>query len=298
MVSQRNADAVAAAFGPWLVDGDPVEAVRAGYERMPPPVPADVAVREARINGVDGLWFVPAGIGDESPAMLYFHGGGYTIGSPRSHAELTARIARAAGVRLFSAAYRLSPEHVFPAALDDALAAYRGLIGGGERAGRLAVGGDSAGGGIAMAMLVALRTADEPLPACAVTLSAWADLSCSGGTYSSLVDLDALVTPEMGRQNAAGYLGGHDATDPLASPVFADLTGLPPMLLQVGSHEMLLDDTLRLAENARAAGVPVDVQVGDGMMHVYQLLTWLIPEAEPAIEQIGAFVRTHLNTPG
>jgi acetyl esterase/lipase len=292
VVSQRNAEAVAAAFGPWLVDGDSVEKVRTGYERMPPPVPADVTVRGSCVGGVGGLWFVPDGVADDAPTMLYFHGGGYTIGSPRSHAEMTARIAKAGRLRLFSAGYRLSPEHVFPAALTDALAAYRGLIADGVRPGRLAVGGDSAGGGIAMAMLVALRDAAEPLPACAATLSAWADLSCSGETYRTLVDLDALVTPEMGRQNAASYLGEHDPSDPLASPVFADLTGLPPLLMQVGSHEMLLDDTIRLADNARTAGVDVEVQVADGMMHVYQLLTWLIPEAQSAIDKIGAFVRS------
>jgi monoterpene epsilon-lactone hydrolase len=289
--SPRNAEVTAKAFGSWLVDGDPVEKVRAGYDRMPPPLPEDVAVAEATAGGVPGLWFTPARAGEA--VILYFHGGGFTIGSPRSHGELTARIAKAAGARLFSAQYSLAPERVFPAALDDAVAAYRGLLAEGVEPRRLAVVGDSAGGGIALAMMVALRDAGQTLPACAATLSAWADLTCSGRSYAANVDLDPLVTPEMGLQNAATYLGGHDPRDPLASPVFADLTGLPPLLLQVGTDELLLDDTLRLAERARAAGVEVELQVAEGMMHVYQLLTWLLPEALAAIDEIGAFVRRH-----
>lgn len=291
-VSPRMVEATEKAFGSWLVEGDPVEQVRAGYDRMGPPLPADVAAAESSVGGTPGLWFTPERAGDA--VILYFHGGGYTIGSPRSHAEMTARIAKAAEARLFSAEYRLSPEHVFPAALDDAVAAYRGLLADGLDPGRLAVGGDSAGGGIAMAMLVSLRDAGEPLPACAFAMSAWADLSCSGESYLGNADVDALVTPEMGLENAAGYLGGHDARDPLASPVFADLSGFPPLLLQVGGDEMLLDDTFRLADRAREAGVAVEVQVADGMMHVYQLLTWLIPEAEGAIDEVGRFVRRHV----
>lgn len=291
MVSARNAEVMERAFGSWLIEGDPVERVREGYDRMAPPLPDDVGAAEGSVGGVPGIWFTPDLRGDGT--ILYFHGGGYTIGSPRSHAELTARVARAAGARLFSAEYSLSPEKVFPAALDDALAAYRGLIAHGVDPRTLAVGGDSAGGGIAMAMLVALRDAGDPLPACAFTMSAWADLSCSGESYAANVDIDPLVTPEMGLENAAGYLGGHDPRDPLASPVFADLSGLPPLLLQVGTDEMLLDDTLRLADGARAAGVAVDVQVAEGMMHVYQLLTWLVPEAQGAIDEIGRFVRRH-----
>lgn len=292
MVSAKNAHVMEQAFGSWLIEGDPVEKVRAGYDRMGPPLPEDVSAVESSVGGVPGIWFTPDQAGDA--VILYFHGGGYTIGSPRSHGEMTARIAKAAEARLFSVEYRLSPEHVFPAALDDAVAAYRGLIAERQDPRRLVVGGDSAGGGIAMAMLVALRDAGEALPACAFAMSAWADLSCSGESYRTKVDVDPLVTPEMGLANAAGYLGDHDARDPLASPVFANLTGFPPLLLQVGTDEMLLDDTLRLAERAREAGVDVDVQIGDGMMHVYQLLTWLVPEAQGAIDETGAFVRSHV----
>lgn len=289
MVSARNVEVYEQAFGSWLLEDDPVEKVREGYDRMPPPVPDDVAVAESALGGVPGLWFTPEDRADA--VILYFHGGGYTIGSPRSHGELTARIAKAAGAQLFSVEYSLSPEEVFPAALDDAVAAYRGLLAEGVDTTRLAVGGDSAGGGIAMAMMVTLRDAGDPLPACAFTLSAWADLSCTGDSYVTKADVDALVTPEMGRFNAAQYLGGHDAHDPLASPVFADFTGFPPLLLQVGGDEMLLDDTTRLADRAREAGVEFEVQVADGQMHVYQLLTWLVPEAQDAIDEIGAFVR-------
>lgn len=292
MVSARNADVMERAFGPWLVEGASIEELRADYDRMPPPVPAEIAVAESSVGGVPGLWFTPDGAGDT--VVLYFHGGGYMMGSPRSHGEMTARIARAAGARLFSVEYGLAPERVFPAALDDALAAYRGLLAEGRDARTLAVGGDSAGGGIAMAMLVSLRDAGEPLPACAFTMSAWADLTCTGDSYLGNADIDPLVTPEMGLENAAGYLGGHDPRDPLASPVFADLTGFPPLLLQVGTDEMLLDDSVRLAGNARRDGVDVELQVADGMMHVYQLLTWLVPEAQGAIDEIGAFVSRHV----
>jgi acetyl esterase/lipase len=288
MVSQRNADVYEQAFGSWLVADASRDELRAAYDRMPPPLPVDVAGDPGVVGGVPGIWFVPRVRGET--VILYFHGGGYMMGSPRSHGEMTARIARAVGARLFSAEYSLAPEKVFPAALDDALAAYRGLLADVEP-GSLVVGGDSAGGAIAIAMLVALRDAGEQLPACAFAMSAWADLSCSGASYASKADVDPLVTPEMGRENAATYLGGHDAKDPLASPVFADLTGLPPLLLQVGSDEMLLDDSTRLADRAREAGVEVELRVADGMMHVYQLLTWLVPEAQDAIDEIGLFVR-------
>jgi len=292
MVSARNAEVMERAFGPWLVEGASIDELRADYDRMPPPIPEDVTVTESPVGGVRGLWFTPNGAGEA--VILYFHGGGYMMGSPRSHGEMTARIARSAGARLFSVEYGLAPERVFPAALEDALAAYRALLADGREWRTVAVGGDSAGGGIAMAMLVALRDAGEPLPACAFTLSAWADLTCTGDSYLGNAEIDPLVTPEMGLENAAGYLGAHDPKDPLASPVFADLTGFPPLLLQVGTDEMLLDDSVRLADNARTAGVEVELQVADGMMHVYQLLTWLVPEAQGAIDEIGAFVRRHV----
>lgn len=291
MVSQRNAEVYDKAFGSWLVGGATREDWRNDYDRMPPPIPENVAAAESVVGGVSGIWFSPQERGDS--VILYFHGGGYMMGSPRSHGEMTARIARAAGARLFSTEYRLAPEHVFPAALEDALAAYRGLLADGVDPTCLVAGGDSAGGAIAIAMLLALRDAGESLPVCAFAMSAWADLSCSGESYASKADVDPLVTPEMGRENAATYLGGHDPQDPLASPVFADLAGLPPLLLQVGSDEMLLDDSTRLADHARKAGVEVELQVADGMMHVYQLLTWLVPEAHDAIDEIGRFVRRH-----
>lgn len=294
MISHRNATVMAAAFGSWLVDGDPVDKVRDGYERMAPPIPADVTEESDELGGVSCLRFTPDDVDEPGRYVLYFHGGGFTIGSARSHAEMTARIARACRAVLYSVDYRLSPEHVFPAALDDAEASYRALLERGISPTRIAVGGDSAGGGIALSLMVRLRDEGMPMPACAAMLSAWADLSCSGSSYQLRADVDPLVTPEMGLANAAGYLAGHDARDPLASPVFADLTGFPPLLLQTGSDEMLFDDTTRVADSARRAGVPVDVQVADGMMHVYQLLTWLIPEALPAIDEVGAFIRRHI----
>lgn len=290
MPSARNVEAVAKAYA-WLDVNDPLDRRRVGYDEMAPPAPDDVATETATVGGVPGQWFTPPD--PTGVTTLFFHGGGYVIGSSKSHADLTGRIAKATGSRLFSVDYRRAPDDPFPAAYDDALAAYRGMLADGVDPQRFVVAGDSAGGALALAALVAARDAGEPLPVCAYSLSIWSDLSCSGESYAANVELDPFVTPEMGHTNAAEYLAGADARDPRASPVFADLSGLPPLLLQVGTDELLLDDTRRVTEKARAAGVEVTEQIAEGQMHVFQHLTWLLPEAQEAIEDIGAFVRRH-----
>ena len=218
-----------------------------------------------------------------------------TVTAPSSintHRELVSRLARACGCRALLIDYRLGPEHRFPAAVDDALACYSRLLDQAIAPGRIAIAGDSAGGGLTLATLLAAREAGLPMPAAAVGLSAWTDLSVSGDSITSRQEADPMLTGDQLRQFATWYLGEDgDPRNPLASPLFASLAGLPPLLLQVGSEEVLLDDTLRLADNARAAGVEVCVEQWDEMFHVWQALAAMLDEGQKAIDRIGEFLR-------
>jgi acetyl esterase/lipase len=289
MVSQRVNQIATAAYGRWLREDATLEEMRVGFDGMCPEPAADATITPAEVGGVPGKWVSVPGSG--STVILHLHAGGYLIGSSQSHRDLAARIGRAAGARVFLADYRLAPEHPYPAALDDALAAYRGLLAQGVDPRDLVVSGDSAGGGLALATLVALRDAGDPLPAAGVHLSAWADLSMSGDSMTANEPLDPLVNRELLKQMADGYLGEHDPTDPLVSPVFADLAGLPPLFLQGGSSEVLESDSVRIADRVRAAGGEAELQIGYEMVHVFQMFADQLPEAELAIEQIGRFVR-------
>ncbi len=220
------------------------------------------------LDGVPGEWVGDSATGQ---AVLYLHGGGYNAGSCRTHHELAVRLLRAAGVPVLLVDYRLAPEHPCPAAVADAAAAYRWLLRHGVPPRRVVVGGDSAGGGLAVATLVQLRDDGVELPAAAVLLSPWVDLALSAPTLRSHADLDRVVSEDGLRRAAGYYLDGRDPTDPLASPLYADLSRLPPLLIHVGSDEALLDDATRLAEKARAAGVEVRLDVWQGMGHVFQL---------------------------
>ena len=268
-----------------------LEETRAGFEAMTAAfaVPADVRVQPSRAGSVPAAWIQAPGARDDA-ALLYLHGGGYILGSIRTHAELCGRIARATGVRVLAIDYRLAPEHPFPAAVEDAVAAYRWLLAQQLDPGRLAVGGDSAGGGLTLATLVALRDARERLPACAFGLSPYADLSDARPDEGNG---DPLIAAEAIAMMAGTYLQGRDARQPLASPVFADYRGLPPLLIQVGTRERLLSDSLRVAERARAAGVDVTLEKGEGLVHVWHLFGPEMPEARDAVARIGAFVRKH-----
>jgi phosphinothricin tripeptide acetyl hydrolase len=226
--------------------------------------------------------------------VLYLHGGGYVIGSPRSHRHLAAAIARAAGTAVLLADYRLAPEHPFPAALDDAVAAYQWLLGHGLAPGRIVVAGDSAGGGLTVATLLALRDRGLPRPAGGVCISPWVDLTCSGATYATKAAVDPIVTRESVAMMAQAYAGAGDPKAPLLSPLYADLRGLPPLLVQVGSDEVLLDDALGLGERARAAGVDVTVEEWPAMIHVWHWFLPMLAEAERAVGVIGSFVRARL----
>jgi epsilon-lactone hydrolase len=237
----------------------------------------DVEV-EAVFAPVPGLWITtPAG---RSRNILYFHGGGYALGSSRAHAEMASWIARAAQSRVFVLDYRRAPEYRFPAALEDALLAYRSMVGAGADPRMITVAGDSAGGGLTIALLASLRDRGESLPSSAVCISPWVDLEMTGESIVSKASVDPLLTREGLQQFADWYLGGQDARHPLASPLHADLKGLPPLLIQVGTSEILLDDARRLAERAWAAGVRVTLSQYEDMPHVWHVFASFLPEGK------------------
>jgi monoterpene epsilon-lactone hydrolase len=256
-------------------------------------VPDDVLVSDVTAGGVPAHWLTAPGT-DPGRVLLFLHGGGFELGSVHSDGELAARLGRAAGMRVLFPEYRLAPEHPFPAALDDVLAAWHWLrTDQGLSAASLAVAGDSAGGGLAVALLVATRDAGQDLPAAVVLMSPTVDLTSSGASMTERADQDPISTPAMLRQFAADYLAGADPKTPLASPLFASLTGLPPLLIQVGTADLLLSDSERLAAAATHAGVDVTLQIGKGLPHVYQLLLGT-PEAAQATDQIGKFLRARV----
>jgi epsilon-lactone hydrolase len=260
---------------------------------VPHPVPDDVRVTDVIAGGVPAHWLTAPGA-EDGRVLLFLHGGGYELGSVRSDGELAARLGRASGMRVLFPEYRLAPEHPFPAAIDDVLAAWRWLRTDQNLSARsIAVAGASAGGGLAVAMLVATRDARDPLPAAAVLMSPTVDLTSSGASMTERVDQDPISTPAMLRQFASDYLAGADPRTPLASPLFASLAGLPPLLVQVGTADLLLSDAERLAAAAAAAGVDVTLEVGEGLPHVYQLMLGT-PEAAAATERIGTFLRARV----
>jgi monoterpene epsilon-lactone hydrolase len=257
------------------------------------PVPDDVLVREVTASGVPAHWLTAPGA-VAGRVLLFLHGGGYELGSLRSDGELAARLGRASGMRVLFPEYRLAPEHPFPAAIDDVLAAWRWLRTGQDLSARsIAVAGDSAGGGLAVALLVALRDAGEALPAAATLMSPTVDLTSSGASMTERADQDPISTPAMLRQFASDYLAGADPQTPLASPLFASLHGLPPLLIQVGTADLLLSDSERLATAAGEAGVDVSLEISEGLPHVYQILLGT-PEAAEATAQIGKFLRARV----
>lgn len=250
--------------------------------------PDGVMCTPVEAGGVSAEWSVAAGV-DEAKVVLYVHGGGYVMGSAGSHRDVTGRLSKAAGARVLSLNYRLAPEHPFPAPVDDAVAAYRWLLAQGISPGNIAVAGDSAGGGLAIATLLALRDAGEPLPAAGIGISPWVDMEGTGESMTTRAAVDPVVQKEGLLGMAKLYLGDADPKNPLAAPLHADLAGLPPLLLQVGDAETLLDDSTRLAEKASAAGVDVTLKVWDEMPHVWHLFAPILPEGRQAIDEIGSF---------
>ncbi|HVQ68765.1 MAG TPA: alpha/beta hydrolase [Bradyrhizobium sp.] len=256
---------------------------------------APVAYERVCAGSVDGEWISPANVPEDN-AILYFHGGGFRLGSVTSHRDLMAQIALASGCRVLAINYRLAPEHRFPTALDDALVAYGWMLDRGLKSENVAFAGDSAGGNLVLAAMLALRERGLPLPVSAVLMSPWTDLAATGSSYVSRAEADPIHQRSMILALAKNYLGGQgDPYDPLVSPLYADLAGLPPLLIQVGDRETVLDDSVMFADLARAAGVDVSLEVWDGMIHVFQMFGAELPEARQAIASIAGFLNRHLH---
>jgi acetyl esterase/lipase len=271
-----------------------IEALRAAFPAAD--APEGTTATPVNAGGRPAEWVVA----DQAAAdqrLLYLHGGGYVICNPGTHRDLAGRISQAAGVAVLVLDYRLAPEHPYPAAVHDALAALRWMYDHGPTGAAPAratfVAGDSAGGGLTLATLIAARDAGVRLPNAAVAISAWTDLACTGNTIRTRADVDPMVTEAVLSRMGQDYLQGGDARQPLASPLYADLRGLPPLLMQVGDAEVLLDDTTRVADKARAAGVDVTLEIYPEMIHIFQLFAPILPEGQQAIERIGAFIRAH-----
>ena len=257
---------------------------------QPSPVLKKLKFEPATVGGVAGEWFVPFDAGDDAPVLVYFHGGSFIYGSVTTHRELIARAALACGARAFAPEYRLAPEHPFPAAVQDASAVYRGLLGEGTAPARIVVAGDSAGGNLALVTLLRARGAGLPMPAGAVLVCPWVDLTARGGSLLANARFD-WAEPDDFERWAATYLSGNDPKDLSASPSFADLHGLPPLLVQIGEAEMLFDQVAAFVEDAKAQGVDVEYRVHADMVHDWHLLAAFFQSGRDAIEEIGAFVR-------
>jgi acetyl esterase/lipase len=251
----------------------------------------DVEVRQESIAGIDCEIQVPKGC-DEAPIIYYLHGGAYVMGSPRTHRRMLSFIARAAGMRAILPDYRLSPENRFPAALEDSLAVYRELLRGGAESSSVAIGGDSAGGNLAVATLLALRDGGEPLPAACFLMSPWLDLAGEGETHVSRNGIDPWFKAEHLAPTVKKYCDESEIRNPLVSPVYADASGLPPTLIHVGDDEILLSDSVRMADHIHAAGGEVELKIWDDMWHVFQFFVGQMPESDEAIADIAAFLKS------
>jgi acetyl esterase/lipase len=273
--------------------GTSVETMRSDWEAMLRPCLDGVTRQPAAADGVTGAWFDAPG-GRRDRVILFFHGGGFRLGSVASHGELMARLALASGFRVLGIDYRLAPEHLFPAPLEDALAAYDFLLDEGFTPQQIVLMGDSAGGGIALSTLLAVRDEGRDLPAAAAVMSPWTDLAATGESYVTRAEADPIHQRQMILAIARAYLGAEgDPQDPRASPLYGDLRGLPPLLIQVGDRETVLDDARMFADKARTAGVAVTLDVADGMIHVFQLFADELPEARAAIAALAAFAQEH-----
>jgi acetyl esterase/lipase len=251
--------------------------------------PPDVTLEPVEANGVPAEWSAAPGAAARR-VILYLHGGGYVFGSPASHRHLAAALGRAAGTRSLALGYRLAPEHPFPAAVEDALAGYRFLLESGIAPGDIAVAGDAAGGGLTVATLVAAREAGLPQPACGLCISPWVDLEGLGASMTTKADEDPIVQKEGLLGRAEAYLAGTSPRTPLAAPLHADLRGIAPLLIHVGSCEILLDDAVRLAGAAGAAEVDVRLEVWPGMVHVWHFFHPMLTDGRRALEAAGSYI--------
>jgi epsilon-lactone hydrolase len=257
------------------------------------PLPADVTVTAATLGGVPTAEITIDGI-EPRHVVLYFHGGVYVLGDAFQAAELASQVGRRTRAKVISVDYRLAPEHPYPAAADDALAAYQALLRNGTAPTGIIFAGESAGGGLAVATLVNARDHGLPLPAAAFVMSPYADLTLAGTTMQTKRAVDVLMSPEALQARVADYTAGQDAALGLISPVFADLSGLPPLIIQAGTHEVLLDDAVRLARQAAAADVEVTLDITPGVPHVFQTFHPILDEAAAALDRAGQFLSAHL----
>jgi len=270
-----------------------IETARKGLEALSTltPLAPDIIVEKTNIEGIPAEWVMaPNAVGDR--VFLYLHGGAYIMGSCNTHRYLASKLSRSTAARVLVPEYRLAPENPFPAAIEDALKVYRSLISSGISPDKIIIGGDSAGGGLTLATLLSLKDEDEALPALAVLLSPWTDMEGTGDSMETRADSDPWLSPDASRATPALYIRDLDLRHPLVSPIYADLSGLPSMLIHVGNDEILLSDSARLVDCARAAGVEVTFKVWDEMWHVFQ--TFVIPEAQQSIDEIGEFVQKKL----
>ena len=272
-----------------------LEEDRLSYETMLSAMMVDDDISTERVGagGVPAEWIWAPGA-DTAAVMLYLHGGGYVLGSMRTHRVMLAHLARACQCKVLGLEYRLAPENPFPAPVDDTLAAYRWLLAQGYDHRKIVLAGDSAGGGLVVAAMVAMRYVGEPLPAAGVCLSPWVDMEAAGHSFITNAASDPSVAKDRILRMAGLYLAGKSPQAPLASPMHADLRGLPPLCVQVGSIETLLDDARALTERAQAAGVSVELEVWEDMPHVWQHFASMLPEAQQAIAHIGEFVRKYV----
>ncbi len=260
------------------------------YVGHPVPLPENTHIEQVDANGVPAEW-VSASNADTERVLLYLHGGAYVLGSFKSHRDLVARLSAASGIRGLLIDYRLAPEHVFPAAIDDALTAYSWLLAQGTKPEHIVVGGDSAGGGLTLALLQTLRDKNVPMPAGAVLLSPWTDLVGTVQSRTTHEAADPWISGQAITFVSGMYAGTEDVHNPLISPIHADLHGFPPLFIHVGNDEVLLDDSRQVEEHAKAANVPVELTVWDGMWHVFQVFAYVLPEGQQSIEQMGTFIR-------
>jgi acetyl esterase/lipase len=257
------------------------------------PLPADVTVAEAALGGVRTAEITVDGI-EPRHVVLYFHGGVYVLGDAFLAADLASQVGRRTSAKVISVDYRLAPEHPYPAAVDDALAAYEALLRSGTAPSDIAFAGESAGGGLAIATLVNAREHGLPLPAATLVMSPYVDLTLAGATMETTRKVDPLLGPEALRARVTDYTAGQDAGIGLISPIFAELSGLPPLMIQVGSHEVLLDDAIRLAGVAASADVEVTLDITPGVPHVFQAYHAILDEAVEALDRAGRLLSTHL----
>jgi acetyl esterase/lipase len=279
-----------------VMDSDPQRARREFDRRMTRlPIASGVHVSQESISGIDCDWLVPTGC-EDAPVIYFLHGGAYVMGSPATHRRVVSHIARAANMRAVVPDYRLAPEHRYPSQLEDSLSVWRALVKGGLDPARVAIGGDSAGGNLSMATLLALREAGEPLPAACVLLSPWLDLAGDGESHRTRSDFDPWFDPDRMPEVVSHFCDAEVVREPMISPVYADAAGLPTTLIQVGDHEILLSDSTRLADNIRKAGGRVDLHIWPDMWHVFQYFIGQMPESRKAIDDIARFLRSEFST--